>query len=134
MLRRDSLQISTRPGFATGVVLTVPTFPYQQGYEALGKGTPSFFRDSMTAVEREQLHFAEVALQQGKLVASGTTGYVGVATGMDQTVEQACSKAYDLAHKVVAPNLRYRNDIGQRIINGEWSQLQALGYLGKDSV
>lgn len=132
ILRRDSLQISTRPGFVTGVVLTVPTFPYQQGYEALGKGTPVFFRDSLEQTEREQLHLAEVALQQGQLVASGTTGYIGVATGVGNTVQQACSKAYDLAHKVVAPNLRYRNDIGQRVMNGEWRRLEALGYLSEE--
>lgn len=132
ILRRDSVQISTRPGFVTGVVLTVPTFPYQQGYEALGKGTPVFFRDSLEQTEREQLHLAEVALQQGRLVASGTTGYIGVATGVGNTVQQACSKAYDLAHKVVAPNLRYRNDIGQRVMNGEWRRLEALGYLSEE--
>ena len=129
MLRRDSLQIATRAGFATGVVLAVPTFPYQQGYETLGKGTPIFFRDNLTQAERERLHFAEVALQQDRLVASGMTGYLGVATGVGNSVEQACDGAYKLAHQVVAPNLRYRNDIGQRVINGEWSQLQALGYL-----
>ena len=95
----------------------------------MGKGTPIFFRDNLTQAERERLHFAEVALQQDRLVASGMTGYLGVATGVGNSVEQACDGAYKLAHQVVAPNLRYRNDIGQRVINGEWSQLQALGYL-----
>jgi len=29
----------------------------------------------------------------------------------------------------VAPNLRYRNDIGQRVIEGDWQGLKELGYL-----
>ena len=51
------------------------------------------------------------------------------ATGMGDSVEQARSKAYELARKVVVPNMRYRNDIGQRVINGGWSSLKELGYL-----
>lgn len=129
LLQRNDLQFATSPGFATGVVLTVPTFPYPQGYAEIGKGTPLFFREDMTAAERDRLHLAEVMLQDGQLVTSGMTGYVGVATGMGSTVEEACSQAYALAHKVVAPNLRYRNDIGQRVSQADWQALQKLGYV-----
>jgi phosphoribosylamine--glycine ligase len=129
MLRRDSLQIAIRPGFATGVVLTVPTFPYMQGYEELGKGTPIFFRDDKPGTGRDNLHLGEVALHENQLMASGMTGYIGVATGVADTLEGACEKAYESARMVVAPNLRYRNDIGHRVINGEWDELGKLGYL-----
>jgi phosphoribosylamine--glycine ligase len=57
------------------------------------------------------------------------TGYVGVATGTGSTVEEASEQAYAVAHKVVAPNLRYRNDIGERVSNGGWQQLKKLGWV-----
>lgn len=130
LLQRDSLEFATKPGFVTGVVLTVPTFPYPQGYAETGKGTPIFFREDMSAAERAQLHLAEVAMQDGQLVTSGVTGNVGVATGTGSTVEEASRQAYIVAGKVVAPNLRYRNDIGNRVSNGGWETLKKLGYVG----
>lgn len=129
LLKRDSLAFATRPGFATGVVLTVPTFPYPQGYNEIGKGTPIFFKDSMTPAERDRLHLAEVALEDGQLVSSGMTGYIGVATGVGDTVEAASRMAYEVAEKVVVPNLRYRNDIGERVSNGDWQLLRQLGWV-----
>jgi phosphoribosylamine--glycine ligase len=129
LLRRDSTEFATMPGFATGVVLTVPTFPYPQGYAETGKGTPIFFRDDMTEAERSRLHLAEVALQDGQLVTSGMTGQVGVATGTGVTIAQASARAYEIARKVVTPNLRYRNDIGLRVSDGGWQALEKLGYV-----
>jgi len=34
-----------------------------------------------------------------------------------------------LAGKVIVPNLRYRNDIGQRLENGELNLLRKWGYI-----
>lgn len=129
LLRRDGLEFATRSGFATGVVLTVPTFPYPQGYAEIGKGTPIFFKDNITPAERDRLHLAEVAMEDGQLVSSGLTGYIGVATGIGETVEDASRRAYEVAHKVVVPNLRYRNDIGERVSNGGWQELRKLGWV-----
>ena len=131
LLRRDSLEFVTRSGFATGIVLTVPTFPYEQGYEELGKGTPIFFRDNMTPENLNHVRLGEVGLQDGQFVTSGLNGYVGVATGVGPSVEESARKAYEVARKIVAPNLRYRNDIGERVINGGWSGLGQLGYLAE---
>ncbi|HYD34098.1 MAG TPA: phosphoribosylamine--glycine ligase, partial [Methylophilaceae bacterium] len=129
LIQRDTLQFATRPGFATGVVLTVPTFPYEHGYEALGKGTPIFFRDNFTAEDRNHLRLGEVAMQDGQLFTSGLYGYLGVATGTGSTVTEASDQAYEVARKVVAPNLRYRNDIGERVSQGGWNRLAELGYV-----
>jgi phosphoribosylamine--glycine ligase len=128
MLRRDGGEIATRDGFACGVVLTVPPFPYHHGYAELGKGAPICLRDSLTARERAQLSFAEVAMVQGQLVTSGSTGYVGVATGIGDTVPDANAQALRIARGVVVPNLRYRRDIGERVAQGELARLQSLGW------
>ena len=130
MLRRDSLQIATRDGFSCGVVLTVPPFPYRGGYEELSKGEPIFLRPTATAAQQAALSWAEVARVGGQLVTSGCTGYVGVATGAGETVQQACDAAYRAARQVVVPNLRYRTDIGERVRLRDLERLRQLGYIG----
>ena len=129
MLRGNSLELNTAAGFAAGVVLTVPPFPYSHGYAELSKGAPISFHPGMSGVDHEHLHLAEVALQDAQLVTSGTIGYVGVATGTGASVAQARESAYALARKVVVPNLRYRMDIGERVARHDLSHLKALGYL-----
>ena len=129
MLSRDSLRIATQPGFAAGVVLTVPPFPYSQGYEELSKGEPICFHPGMNAADRAALHFAEVARLGDHLVTSGSCGYVGVATGIGDSVQAASDEAYRVARKVVVPNLRYRTDIGERVRRHDLARLTELGWL-----
>jgi phosphoribosylamine--glycine ligase len=128
MLDRDGTHLPTRAGFACGVVLCVPPFPYSHGYEELSKGAPVCVRESLTARDRQRLHLAEVALVEGQLVTSGATGYVGVATGIGDTVQEANEDALRIAHGVVVPNLRYRRDIGERVARNDLARLQLLGW------
>jgi len=130
MVHKNSRHFRTQSGFASGVVLTVPPFPYRYGYAELSKGLPIHLRDSLSPADRSALHFAEVALQGGQLVTSGVTGYLGVATGVGPTPGIANAQALDVAQGVVVPNLRYRRDIGNRLEGGgEWDFLQRLGWL-----
>jgi phosphoribosylamine--glycine ligase len=119
-----------RPGYAVGVVLTVPPFPYADGYARLSKGAPITIRPELTAEERDQLHFAEVAWCDGRLVTSGSVGYVMVATGWGASAEAARRMAYRVAGGVVIPNVRYRRDIGQRFVERDRAELERLGWLG----
>ena len=130
ILRRDRLTLATRDGYAAGVVLTVPPFPYRHGYAELSKGTPICFRQELDAQDLSHLHFAEVAQVQGRLVTSGACGYVGVATGVGATVGQANAEALRVARGVVVPNLRYRTDIGDRVSHGDLALLQRWGWIG----
>jgi phosphoribosylamine---glycine ligase len=122
----------TLPGFAAGVVLTVPPFPYRYGYAELSRGLPVTFSPDLREDERDGLHLGELEERDGRLVTSGTTGYVLVATGRGADVESARRAAYGLARKVRVPNLRYREDIGERLVRGELLRLERLGCLGKD--
>jgi phosphoribosylamine--glycine ligase len=133
LLRKSSLQLATRPGFAAGVVLTVPPFPYRQGYAELSKGEPICFQPGTSEQDRAALHFAEVAQIGRHLVTSGATGYIGVATGIGSTVPAASEEAYRIARKVVVPNLRYRSDIGERVARHDWEKLRTLGWLSADA-
>ena len=136
LLRRDRLDFGTRGGFASGVVLTVPPFPYRHGYAELSKGLPIVLDPALDAAAREAIAWGEVAQAPhggGSLVAAGACGYLGVATGCGETVAAASAAALALARRVTVPNLRYRTDIGQRVVDGEWARLQALGWLGADA-
>ena len=108
-------------GFAVGVVLTVPPFPYAQA-TVPAAGQPVFLRD----VDEFHLHYGELKLSNGRLVTSGPTGYALVVTGRGETVPEAQKAAYALARKVFIPNVRYRIDIGNDL---PLAELQGLGWL-----
>jgi phosphoribosylamine--glycine ligase len=120
---------ATHDGYAVGVVLTVPPFPYHHGYEELGKGTPICLPAELTDDERSHLHFAEVGLDGGQLVTTGLVGYSMVVTGRGDTIEAAQRAAYALAGKVALPNVRYRNDIGDDLRRRGLTELIRLGWL-----
>jgi phosphoribosylamine--glycine ligase len=130
MLRRDGLGFETTPGFACGVVLTVPPFPYRYGYSELSRGLPVSWDPTLTAEELDRIHFSEVARDShGQLVTSGVTGYIGVATGTGVTITAAQRNAYLLARRVYVPNLRYRVDIGDAFRDHGRHVLRKLGYI-----
>lgn len=120
---------ATHPGYAVGVVLTVPPFPHAHGHGAPACGTPVLFRRDLTAAERANLHYAEVDLRDGGLVIDGALGFLMVATGRGADVRTAQRAAYDLCRQVVAPDLRYRIDIGDRFIANDEAILRELGML-----
>jgi phosphoribosylamine--glycine ligase len=130
---RSGDSFATHDGFAIGVVLTVPPFPYHDGYDRLSRGAPITFRRDLTDADRHELHYGEVRLDprdREALVAAGTIGYLMVVTGRGPTVADARSRAYALAEKVVVPNLRYRNDIGEGFEAHDRVELERLGWLG----
>ena len=131
LVTRRAPAFRVRPGYAVGVVLTVPPFPYADGYDRLSKWAPITFRAQMTAEQRNHLHFAEVAECDGRLVTSGSVGYVMVATGGGETAEAAQRAAYAVAAGVVIPNVRYRRDIGDRFVARDRAELERLGWLGR---
>jgi len=123
MLARDGLEIATHSGYAVGIVLTVPPFPYRADYEVLSKGMPILFKGAMSAEDDAHLHYCEVALSEGRLVTSGVIGDLMIVTGRGATVEAAQAEAYGLVGRVVVPNLRYRNDIGARFLREDRERL-----------
>ncbi|MDB5889206.1 MAG: phosphoribosylglycinamide synthetase [Polaromonas sp.] len=129
MLDRSSLHLSVQSGFATGVVLTVPPFPYREGYAELSKGEPICFRPGTSDEDRRAIHFGEVAMAGDQLVTSGVNGYIAVATGVGSTVEEASQRACRIAGQLVVPNLRYRRDIGERVYRHDLAELRRLGWI-----
>jgi len=133
MLERDGIEFATHPGWAVGVVLTVPPFPYRPDYDRLSKGMPILFKGPLSAADETNLHYCEVGLERGRLVTSGVIGDLMIATGRGPTVEEAQEQAYRLAARVVVPNLRYRNDIGARFLREDRARLIAYGILSPEA-
>ena len=129
MLTRSALRFDTEPGFAVGIVITTPPFPYSRDTLPVPVGLPILFEGDLSPAERRHVHYGEVALQNGMLVTTGASGYTLVVTGTGQTIEAARDAANALAAKVVVANARYRSDIGTRLIEGEFARVEALGLL-----
>ena len=121
--------LETRHGFSVGVVLTTPPFPYDRKVVKEAIGLPIFIDGGLTTREREQLHFGEVALENEMLVTAGYSGWTMVVTGTGDTIQQARSSALKLADRIHTPNVRYRRDIGEKLICGDWARLEELQYL-----
>jgi phosphoribosylamine--glycine ligase len=124
-------EFEVEPGFAVGVVLTVPPFPYPDGYRRLSRGLPVTLHGVQEG-ERRHLHIGEVARRGATLVTAGSVGYAMVVTGVGRTPEEARQRAYATARKVVIPNVRYRLDIGEHFVRHDAAMLRKWGWFSAD--
>jgi phosphoribosylamine--glycine ligase len=129
MLHRNPTRFETAPGFSVGIVVTTPPFPYSREQVDEPKGLPIVFEGELSPEERSNLHFGEVAFQDGTFVTSGASGYTLVVTGTGASIEEARNAAIRLVCKVSVANARYRFDIGQKLIDGDFARVESLGLL-----
>jgi phosphoribosylamine--glycine ligase len=128
MVTRTGASFQTAPGFAAGVVMTTPPFPYSRETVREPVGLPIIL-DGIGEDERRHLHYGEVRLKDRQLVTSGAYGWTMVVTGTGPSVREARDRANDLADRVIIPNARYRRDIGDRLIAGDLQRVKAMGLL-----
>jgi phosphoribosylamine--glycine ligase len=119
----------TRPGFCVGIVLTTPPFPYPRSQVNEPVGLPVVFAGALSEADRGNLHYCELGLANGDLVTSGIYGWAMVVTGTGESIASAQASANRLADRVLIPNVRYRRDIGTRLIEGEYARVERLGLL-----
>jgi phosphoribosylamine--glycine ligase len=127
MVRGAPARMDTGPGFCVGLVLTTPPFPYSREDVAEPVGLPVLIE---TGIDPRHVHYGEVGLDAvGQLVTSGLYGWSMVVTGLGDDIAAAKAQAYANACQVIVPNGRYRLDIGDRLMRGDFERLQQLGYL-----
>ena len=129
MVRRSVSRLPTRSGFSVGIVLTTPPFPYSRKQVEEAVGLPVSFHQPFGPDDLRHLHLGEVGTEHGQLVTSGLYGWTMVVTGVAEEIGAAREAAYRRAANVTVPNLRYRLDIGDRLIAREWAKLVELGAL-----
>ena len=129
MLRHRPAEFITHPGFSVGVLLTTPPFPYTRKQVAEPTGLPILFEGALDEEDYRNLHFGEIGLADGAPVTSGLYGWTMVVTGCGPTIEESRHAAYARAGRIHIPNMRYRLDIGERLVAGDLQGLAQLGYL-----
>jgi phosphoribosylamine--glycine ligase len=117
-------------GFSVAIVVTTPPFPYDRSSVEEEVGVPVIVTEPLTAAEQEGLYLGEVGMVDGQLVTSGKYGWTLVAAGIGADIAAARQAAYGLAGKFVIPNARYRADIGDKLMAGDFHRVAAMGYLG----
>ena len=133
MVRRSCASFETRPGFSVGIVLTTPPFPYTRKQVAEPVGLPVILTRSGSAGDLFNMHYGEVGLKDGQLVTSGLYGWTMVVTGTGPDIAAARSAAYDLAGRIFVPGVRYRLDIGDRLIASDYEAVAGLGLFSEEA-
>ena len=78
----------------------------------------------------EGVHIEDTKNVEGQWRVAGTSGLVLVVTGKGETMREAQEQCYERLDAVVIPNMYYRDDVGERWIEGDGDRLHAWGYLG----
>ncbi len=117
----------TRPGWAVAIVLSVPPFPATLPGAAAEDDPPVFFRRAMD--DPGHYHFVDMRQEDGQLRVHRRSGHAMIVTGTGPGVAEAQDAARARAANVIAPDLRWRDDIGARFVAGEGATLRRLGWL-----
>ena len=129
MLSGSDQTFETKEGFCLGIVLTTRPFPYVRTQVPEPVGLPIMFEGNLSKTDKANLHLCEVGMIDDQLVTAGYHGWTMVATGTGYTIVEARQNAYELANRVVIPNMRFRNDIGTKLADREYAFVEALGLI-----
>jgi phosphoribosylamine--glycine ligase len=129
LVARSGTMLQTEPGFSVGIVMTTRPFPYVRTFVPEPVGLPIIFEGALSERDRKNIHFGEMGQIDGELVTAGYHGWTMVVTGTGQSIQGAQAEAYRLAERVVIPNVRYRNDIGEKLAAADFAAIERLGLL-----
>lgn len=115
-------------GYQVAVRVVLPPFPFddEKTYEENSRNAAVVFETDT----REGIHIEDAKLVDGQWRVAGESGMPLVVTGKGETMQAAREQAYGRLDDIVIPNLYYRDDIGERWVEGDGDRLQAWGYLG----
>ncbi|WP_294171419.1 hypothetical protein [uncultured Sphingomonas sp.] len=128
---RDSTGFPAAPGYSLGIVLTTPPFPYSRQQVNEPVGLPILIDPALGAEDRRHIYWGEVGTAAGRLVTSGLYGWTAVVTGTGFTIEEAREHALRRARALTIPDVRYRLDIGERLVRGDLAELVRWGLINE---
>ncbi|MFT8246687.1 hypothetical protein [Roseomonas sp. BN140053] len=119
----------TLPGWAVAIVLTTPPFPAHTETSPPADDPPVFFHHPPKGAELDRYHFVDMRREGDQLLGHRRSGHLMIVTGTGSTIPAAQAAAVARARNVIAPELRWRADIGDRFLAGEGDRLRTLGWL-----
>ena len=129
MAEGGSERFATLPGWSVAIVLTVPPFPAVDAACGPDDDPPVFFHEPPSEAEAPHYHFVDMRREDGQLLVRRRSGHAMIVTGVGDTVPAAQDAARARARNVIAPELRWRSDIGDRFLERDEARLRALGWL-----
>ncbi len=127
-------------GFQVGVRVVLPPFPFddERTYDENSRNAAVVFqtpdRDGIHLEDAKRVFSGDTPSEAGRAAdgqwrVAGESGMPIVVTGKGETMAAARRQCYDRIDDIVIPNSYYRDDIGERWIEGDGDRLQAWGYL-----
>lgn len=131
LARGGDPDLDVHGGYQVGARLVVPPFPFDdpKTYDESSRNAAIVFEDE----DRTGIHLEDVKRVNGQWRVAGENGMPLVVTGRGETMAEAREELQDRLDQVLIPNMYYRDDIGERWIDGDADRLQAWGYLGPAS-
>jgi phosphoribosylamine--glycine ligase len=121
-------ELEVHNGYQIGVRVVLPPFPFddEKTYDENSRNAAVVFQTE----SRDGIHLEDTKNVEGQWRVAGESGMPLVVTGKGDTMQNARRQAYERVDNIVIPNLYYRDDIGERWIEGDGDRLQAWGYMG----
>jgi phosphoribosylamine--glycine ligase len=129
MVEGGAGRFATLPGWSVAIVLTVPPFPAERPGSPPEDDAPVFFLREPEGGEAAHYHYVDMRREGGQFLGHRRSGHLMIVTGTGQDVPAAQRAARKRARNVVAPELRWRADIGDRFLDGDAARLRRLGWL-----
>jgi phosphoribosylamine--glycine ligase len=132
LARGEDPGLEVHGGYQIAVRVCVPPFPFddEATFAENSRNAAVVFEEGR---DRAGVHIEDTKNVDGQWRVAGESGIVLVVTGTGETMADARQQAYDRVDRLIVPNMYYRDDIGERWIDGDGDRLQAWGYLGPES-
>lgn len=113
--------------FGTSVTFSIPPYPTEIRIPK-AKDIPIEGIDPEDIQQLCSMYLYDIKKNGHGLVTSGNYGYLGAATGIGDTAEQAYAKCEELLRKVQVANIQYRTDIYKTTLK-RYQELSNNGWL-----
>ncbi len=123
----DDPDLSVHKGYQIAVRVVLPPFPFDDAaiYDENSRNAAVVFDTD----DRDGIHIEDAKLVDGQWRVAGDNGMPIVVTGKGETMMLAREQAYNRIYDIIMPNMYYRDDIGERWIEGDGDRLLAWGYV-----
>nr|WP_231754641.1 phosphoribosylamine-glycine ligase [Halapricum sp. CBA1109] len=116
-------EIAVHDGFQVCARVVLPPFPFddEATYDENSRNAAVVFDTD----SREGVHIEDAKRVDGQWRVAGENGMPVVVTGKGETMGAARRQCYDRVEDIVLPNCYYRDDVGERWIDGDGDRLQS---------